>query len=96
MKWVKLRRYLELSGDTEDAVQKKVARGLWLDGLHYKQAPDGVRWYNTEAIEKWVEQGIIGDQDLLMRKQASGSASSARGRGSRSTSDTRESAAASA
>jgi hypothetical protein len=81
MKWVKMRRYLELSGDTEDAVQKKVARGLWLDGLHYKTGPDNVRWFNIEAIEQWVEHGIIGDQAMLTRRRASGSASSGPGRG---------------
>jgi hypothetical protein len=77
MKWVKLRRYLELSGDTEDAVQKKIARALWIEGLHFKTAPDGVRWYNVEAIEKWVEQGMAGVQAQLTRKTGSGSASSA-------------------
>jgi hypothetical protein len=57
MKWVKLRRYCELSGDSPDAVQKKLARGIWLDGLQIKTAPDGARWVNIEAVEAWVELG---------------------------------------
>lgn len=56
IRWVKLSRYCELTGDTRDAVYSKRARRIWSDGLHCKMAPDGVLWVNLEEVEKWVEQ----------------------------------------
>lgn len=57
MKWVKLCRYCELSGDTSDAVHAKRRKGQWVDGVHCRIAPDGNLWVNMEAVEKWVEEG---------------------------------------
>jgi hypothetical protein len=96
VKWVKLKKYLDESGDTPDAVQKKIARGLWIENHQFKDAPDGVRWYNLEAIEAWVEKGAAGAQGQQTRPKASMSGSSATGLASRSTSDTKASAAANA
>ncbi len=59
MKWVKLRRYCELSGDTSNAVHAKRRKGEWLDGIHCKIAPDGNLWINLTEIERWVENGIL-------------------------------------
>ena len=60
MKWVKLKRYCELSGDTDDAVHSKLSKGIWLRDLHVKKAEDGALWVNLEIIELWVEIGTAG------------------------------------
>lgn len=96
MKWVKPKRYYELSGDTEDAVQKKIARGVWLEGVQFKTAPDGCRWFNTEAIDQWVENGVPGVQATLRKRTASGSGSSGASLESSSTSVSEAPAAANA
>jgi hypothetical protein len=57
MKWIKLRKYCEISGDTSDAVHAKRKRGIWLDGLQCKVGPDGNLWVNLTEVEKWVESG---------------------------------------
>jgi hypothetical protein len=57
IKWVKLKRYCELSGETTAAVHGKRKAGHFLDGIHTKIADDGNLWVNLEAIEKWVEEG---------------------------------------
>lgn len=57
MKWVKLKKYCELSGDTPAAVHGKRKKGAFLEGVHCKVAPDGNLWVNVEAVEKWVEDG---------------------------------------
>lgn len=59
-KWVKLSRYCELVGDTADSVQKKIARGHWLEGVQFRTGPDGVRYFNIPEIEQWVEQANLG------------------------------------
>lgn len=56
LRWVKLQRYCEISGDTPDAVQAKKRRGLWRDGVHIKKAPDGCLWVNLDEVDRWVEQ----------------------------------------
>jgi len=58
MKWVKLKKYCELSGDTPNAVHIRRQRGIWLDGVQIRLAPDKRLWVNLEAVEKWVEQQV--------------------------------------
>lgn len=57
MKWVKLKKYCQETGDTTNAVHCKRKRGMWLDGLHCKLGPDGNLWVNMVEVEKWVENG---------------------------------------
>lgn len=59
MKWVKLKKYCESSGDTSNAVHCKRQRGMWLDGLHCRLGPDGNLWVNLMEVEKWVEKGSL-------------------------------------
>ncbi|HBP6867983.1 TPA: excisionase [Legionella pneumophila] len=66
VKWIKLKKYCQISGDTTNAVHGKRKRGMWLDGLHCKVGPDGNLWVNLEEVEKWVE---LGDQGTLQRLQ---------------------------
>jgi len=53
--WVKLERYVELSGDTVDAVQSRRRIGKWVDGRQCKIV-DGRLWINIPAVEEWVEK----------------------------------------
>lgn len=55
MEWVKLERYVEISGDSVDAVQARRKTGKWLDGRECKLV-DGRLWINLPAVEQWVEQ----------------------------------------
>lgn len=55
MKWVKLNKYCELSGDTKDAVHAKRRKGIWLDEQQCRLGPDGNLWINLLEVEKWVE-----------------------------------------
>ena len=54
LNWVKLGRYVELSGDTVDAVQARRKAGKWLDGRECKMV-DGRLWINLRAVEAWLE-----------------------------------------
>ncbi|RUR14020.1 excisionase [Legionella septentrionalis] len=57
VKWVKLKKYCQISGDTSNAVHAKRKRGMWLDGVQCKIGPDGNIWINLVEVEKWVENG---------------------------------------
>lgn len=55
MEWVKLDRYLELSGDTMDSVQARRKTGKWLDGEQCKIV-DGRLWISLPAVKEWIEK----------------------------------------
>ncbi len=57
MKWVKVKKYCELTGETKDSVHGKRKAGHFVDGVHTKIAEDGNLWVNLEAVERWVEKG---------------------------------------
>lgn len=66
LKWVKLKKYCQDSGDTANAVHAKRKKGVWLDGIQCKIGPDGNVWINLAEVEKWVERG---DQATIQKLQ---------------------------
>jgi len=59
IKWVRLKHYCALSGDTIDAVHAKRRKGQWLDEIHCRIAPDGNLWINLHEVNKWIENTPI-------------------------------------
>lgn len=57
MKWVKAKKYCELSGETAASIKAKRRVGHFIDGIHCKVADDGNLWINVEEVDKWVESG---------------------------------------
>lgn len=58
LRWVRIDRYVELSGDSADAVEKRLRTGKWLRDVHARR-PDGSAslWVNLDAVEDWA-QGV--------------------------------------
>jgi hypothetical protein len=54
-RYVTVRLYSQISGKTEGAIRKKIERGIWLEGQHYRRDPEGCIWINREGVEQWVE-----------------------------------------
>lgn len=56
LRWVRIDRYAELSGDTPDAVEKRLRSQHWLRGIHAR-LPEGSSklWINLAAVEDWAE-----------------------------------------
>ncbi len=59
MKWIKLKYYCAISGDSINAVHAKRRKGQWLDEVHCRIAPDGNLWINLKAVEQWIESTAI-------------------------------------
>lgn len=55
MKWVLIKKVVEIFGYSEDAARKKMRNGVWLKGIHWTKAPDNRILFNIEAIQQWVE-----------------------------------------
>ena len=56
--WVTIQKFCDLSGYTVDAVQSKIKRGDWLEGVNWRKGPDGRRLISLEAYDKWAEQKL--------------------------------------
>lgn len=55
MKWVLIKRVVEIIGYTEDAIRAKIRKGVWISGTHWTKAPDNRILFNIEAIQLWIE-----------------------------------------
>lgn len=55
LRWVRMSRYCELSGDTPDGVDKRLRTGKWLRDVHARR-PEGSAelWINLPAVEDWA------------------------------------------
>lgn len=56
MRWVKLEKYCELSGDTKQAVYFRRKTFVWKEGVQLRKDPQNRLWVNLEEVEKWLLQ----------------------------------------
>ncbi|WP_230588671.1 hypothetical protein [Sphingobium yanoikuyae] len=56
-RYVRVRKFAEISGYTEKAIYRKIEDGVWLAGKEFRRAPDGNICIDIEGYEKWVEAG---------------------------------------
>ena len=56
LKWIKVTRYCELSGDTLEGVRAKRRKRIWIEGVHWCRPADGVIYINPEEVAKWIEE----------------------------------------
>ena len=57
-KWVRLKKYTEMSGITRTAFHQKIGKGQLAEGMHWKKAPDGAIMVNWTEMDNWVEHGF--------------------------------------
>lgn len=50
--------FCRLTGYTEKAVRRKIEDGIWLEGRHYRKAPDGHVTMDLQAYYRWVAEGV--------------------------------------
>jgi hypothetical protein len=56
LQWVLIPVFSAMTGYTDKAVRRKLEDGVWIEGKHYKKAPDGRITMNLQEYYKWVEQ----------------------------------------
>lgn len=59
-RYIRIPKFVELTGYTARAVETKISRGVWLEGKQYRRAPDGSILIDMEGYEKWVENQPAG------------------------------------
>ena len=55
--YVLIPRAAEITGYSAKAIERKIERGQWREGLEWVKAPDGHRLISIEGYKKWAEQG---------------------------------------
>jgi len=55
LRWVLINRFAELTGYSEKAVRCKIDEGVFVQGVHWRKAPDGRIHIDVEAHARWVE-----------------------------------------
>lgn len=68
MDWVRLKKYCELTGVTNNAIHQWRRKGVWLDGVQCKIGPDGNVWVNLTEADKWVQNGSMATQQTLTQR----------------------------
>jgi hypothetical protein len=54
-RYVRIPVFTAETGYSEQAVREKIREGKWIEGQHYRRAPDGHILIDLEAYERWVE-----------------------------------------
>lgn len=54
-RYVRVKKFAELTGYTEKAIYHKIENGTWLQGRHYRRVPDGHICIDMEGFYRWVE-----------------------------------------
>ena len=56
LEWVLIPTFSTMTGYTDKAVRRKIEEGIWIEGKHYRRAPDGRITMNVPEYYRWVEQ----------------------------------------
>lgn len=54
-RYVRLTVFEVITGYTPRAVEAKIREGKWIEGRHYRKAPDGHILVDLKGYEAWVE-----------------------------------------
>lgn len=57
-RYVTIGKFSEISGYSKRAIESKINKGIWADGIHYLRAPDNRILVDIESFEKWVESSL--------------------------------------
>jgi integrase len=52
---VRIKRFCELSGYTDDAVRSKISSGVWIEGQEWRRTPTGEIVISLQGYDAWAE-----------------------------------------
>ena len=55
VKYMLIAKFAEITGYTRRAIETKIQNGVWIEGKHYRRAPDGHITMCLTEYNKWVE-----------------------------------------
>jgi hypothetical protein len=84
-RFVRIKKFADLTGYTKEAVEAKIKKGVWLSGREYRKAPDGNILVDMEGYESWVEHAHPPGSNLGKGPSGSSTRGSESGAARRST-----------
>jgi hypothetical protein len=54
VRFIKIKKFCELTGYTDKAIYSKIHEGVWRQNQEYKKGPDNVILVDLEGYERWV------------------------------------------
>ncbi|PID45034.1 MAG: excisionase [Proteobacteria bacterium] len=66
-RYITISEFSRRSGYTEQAIRNKMNSGVWIEGIHYRRAPDRRPLIDVVEYHKWVEQGVTQGLRLAAR-----------------------------
>lgn len=54
MNWVLIKKVVESTGYTDQAIRAKIKKGVWLKDQIWKKAPDNRIVFNLSEIQSWM------------------------------------------
>jgi len=55
LRWMLVPLFCSFTGYSEKAVRRKIEDGIWVQGHHWRKAPDGRVSMDLQAYYNWVE-----------------------------------------
>lgn len=55
LQYITINLLSDISGYSPEAIRQKRKNGIWLEGTHWKKAPDGRILFNHLKIVEWIE-----------------------------------------
>lgn len=56
--YIQLSVFNTITGYSSDAAQKKIQRGEWREGVHFRHAPDGKILMSLKGYHAWAESRV--------------------------------------
>lgn len=58
----------ERLGYTPKAIERKIETGVWTEKIHWHKAPDGHRFIDLDAIDRWIKGQTLPANDAGGKK----------------------------
>lgn len=46
------------TGYTAKAIYRKIEEGIWVEGVHWRKAPDGHIFIDLNGVNAWIERAV--------------------------------------
>jgi len=76
MRYLRIRQFAAETGYTEKAIRRKIEEGIFVEGIHWRRAPDNCIVIDKEAYEAWVEGAMESARASKSARARAGSCSS--------------------
>jgi hypothetical protein len=68
--YVTIEKLADLTGYTAKAIRRKIERREFIEGLHYRRAPDGRVLMDVKQFNEWIKGNDYGQETKMEARRA--------------------------